>query len=211
MFNLIKSVKDIFIDGLVKSLNDENKNRIYRKNEPLDVCYMVSPLAQSLEECTEFMEDITKNRYWFNRYEEDNTEGCTNGKIQILIEKSDEEKESEMIYDAYHDHYYSIEFTCDERYWGYCQCEPNDEGYNEENKCCGNGCDWTAPSFRIEKITSVGGSSWDGSESDYWEYENKFKQNEENNNKEVEIFKKKQEKERIEKQIRELQTKLASM
>lgn len=204
MFN-----KKEFINNLVKELNDVNERQlVYNGKDPLDVPYLVSVVEQNIDQCKEFIEDISKNRYYINGYEEDNSEGYTNGKIRILIEKPDEEKESEYMVDAYHDYCYYIEFLYDERMWGYCQCSPEDEGYNEKHKCCGHGCDWTAPAISITKEINSGYYKWQGDEADYWTYKEEFLTNEQNKNEEVEKYKKEQEKESIRRQIASLQSKL---
>jgi len=202
------SIKDQFIQNLINTLNDENENRINNNKKLLDVCYIVSVIDQQIENCKEFIDDITKHTYHINGYDEDYSGGYTNGKIKILIEKSDEEKESEHWADAYYNYCYYIEFLYDERHWGYCECTPEDEGYNEKHQCCGNGCDWNSPAFRIEKITDLNYCTWDGLERDYWEYQDKFNLNEQNKNKEVEKYKIEQEKQYLRDKIKELQNEL---
>lgn len=206
------SIKEKFIRDLINELNDINERElIYHDKNPLDICYIVSVIDQQIENCKDFMENISKNKYYINGYDEDHSQGYTQGRIRILIEKLDEEKESEYMFDAYYDYCYYIEFLYDERLWGYCQCTSDMPGYNKEHDCCGNGCDWTAPAFRIEKSISLGGGKWRGSESDYWKYEEQFNQNEENKNKEVKEYEKKKQKEYLEKQIEELQEKLNNL
>lgn len=51
--------------------------------------------------------------------------------------------------------YYSIELERDERYWGYCECTPDDKRYNPLYGCCGESCDWVAPSIRIVRHTDI--------------------------------------------------------
>ena len=128
------SIKEKFIRDLIDELNDINENRItYENKRPIDVCRVVSVIDQQLENCKEFIEDITEHTYHINRYEE--SHGFTYPKIRILIEKNDSEKNPNYVeyYDT-HNYCYYIEFTNDERYSGYCECTPNDSGYNEERK-----------------------------------------------------------------------------
>jgi len=184
------STKDQFIQNLINTLNNENKNRIYHDKKPLNIPYIVSVIDQQIENCKEFLDDITKHTYDINSYDEDYSGGYTNGKITILIEKpKDKEEESEYINNAYYNHCYHIEFLHDERHWGYCECTPKDEGYNENYRCCGMGCDWNSPAFSIKKVISLGNYSWEGQEKDYWEYKEKFEANEKNINEEVEKYK----------------------
>lgn len=72
------------------------------------------------------------------------------------------------------DYYYIIAFIDEPRMWGYCCCEPEDEGYNKEYHCCGVGCDWYAPSFEVDKVYSICCGSFEGLERDIWELEKKW-------------------------------------
>lgn len=197
--------KDNFIEKLIIELNSENKRRIIYDKEPINICFIVSALDQQLDNCKEFI-NILNNKEWFiNGYEEDDTGGYTYGRIEVLIEKK-----SGTI-GALEDYCYYINFSYDDRNWGYCQCIPEDDDYNEVHKCCGNGCDWTAPAFNITKEIYVHSGEWDGLERDYWEYEDKFNKNQKNRSIEVEEYKKEQKRKNLEKQIKELQGKLDSL
>jgi len=203
--SLSTSTKDQFIKNLINELNSENENRINHNKKPLDIPYIVSVVDQQIENCKEFIDDITMHTYCINGYDEDCSGGYTNGKIRILIEKPNSEKESEYMVDAYYDYCYYIEFTKDERHWGYCECTSEDKGYNEKYKCCGYGCDWNSPAFRIEKNINLGYCTWEGQERDYWEYKEQFESNEQNINEEVEKFKLEEKKQKIRDRIKELQ------
>lgn len=206
------SIKEKFIRDLIDELNDINERElVYNHRKPINIPYVVSVIDQQIENCKEFIEDITEHSYCINGFDRNDEDWYTNGRIRILIEKPDSEKKSEYMVDAYYDYCYYIEFTEDERNWGYCQCTSEDYGYNKIHGCCGHGCDWTAPAFRIEKSINLGGCNWNGDASDYWEYENKFNQNEENKNNELERYKKEQERIYIESQIAELQKKLEEL
>lgn len=185
------NVKERFIRNLIDELKEVNK----RQNDKLDICFMVSVVDQHIEECKEFIEDISINTYRIGSYEEDDTEGYTSGKIKIYMDKYN----------------YSIDFRFDERMWGYCECSPKKTGYNTEHGCCGNGCDWYAPSFSITKEIHIGHNSWTGYESDYWEYERNFKIKEYANNIEFEKLEKEKIKSMLEKQIAELQERITKI
>jgi len=202
------SIKDQFIQNLINELNSENENRIYHDKKILDTPYIISVIDQQIKNCKEFLDDITRHTYYINGYNEEYSGGYTNGKIRILIEKSNNEKESEHCTDAYYNHCYHIEFLYDERYWGYCECTPEDEGYNEKYKCCGYGCDFTAPAFKIEKVVDLGYYAWEGQKKDYWEYKEQFEANEQNKNEEVEKFKSEEKKQNLKNRIKELQEEL---
>ncbi|QPW61956.1 hypothetical protein [Clostridium botulinum] len=206
----LKKVKEKFIKALVRTLNEENENRVYDGKKPLGVCFMVSIIDKQLHKYKDFLRDLS-NGYTFNGYEEDES-GYSNGKISLFIEKHIEDKESNLWASTYkQDYWYSIEFKYDTRDWGYCQCEPNDKGYNEEHDCCGKTCDWDAPSFAITKEYDLGTCSWDGFQRDYWEYEKMFKSKEENKNKRVEDEIKERRKQEIMEQINLLNQELISL
>lgn len=194
------SIKDKFISELIDELNDVNEQRIYYDKEPLDICFMVSVIEQQIEKCKEFMEDLSNSEWDIDFYENERYDVYADGEIRIHIIKSEPV-----------DYCYCIKFLYDERYWGYCQCTPDDEGYNPKYKCCGNGCDWIAPAFSITKEVFLGDYKWEGYEKDYWKYEEKFYQNEKNKNEEVERHKREQEKQRLLKQIKILQNKLKEL
>jgi hypothetical protein len=207
----MSNIKEKFIQELINELNRENEGRIYYDKKPLDICYMVSVIEQKIEECEEFMQELSNKKWVINGYDEDYINGYTNGEIRILIEKPEEEKESEYLVDAFEDYCYYIEFLFDERMWGYCQCTPEDEGYNEKYKCCGVGCDWVAPAIRITKEVDLGYYKWEGYERDYWEYEKQFYKKEENKSKKVEEYKKQQRIKEIQRQIKQLQEELEKL
>jgi len=202
------SVKNKFIEDVVKELNDVNRERIEENKNPLDIPFMVSVLDQQLETCEEFIHDISKNKYLINGFEE--AEGII-GRMQVLIEKPEHEKESHLLIHAFYDYCYYIDFFAEPRLYDECKCSPDDEGYNHEYGCCGLDCEWYAPSFEIYKSIFLKKATWKGNQRDYWEYEKKFKENEKRKNKEVEEYKKIKEKERIQQQIEELQNKLKSL
>lgn len=207
----MSSVKDRFIRELVDELNEVNQERLNYSKNPLDICFMTSVLNQQLEDCTDFMKTLESKTWLINGYDYDKEDWYTNGKVRILIEKSEEEKESEYMVDAYEDYCYYIEFLYDQRHWGYCFCDESTEGYSQKHKCAGNGCDWTAPAFRITKEIDLHYGDWQGSQKDYWDYKGNFEKNEENINAEVERRKKEQEKKFLLEQIAVLQNKLANL
>lgn len=211
------TTKEKFIRDLIDELNDINDHAVKFNGESpkVDVPYVISVIDQQLDKCTEFLEDISKNTYCINGFDEDTTGGYTNGRIRILIEK-DDKKESDLTTGVYYNYcYYNycyyINFLYDDRMWGYCQCTPEDEGYNEKHDCCGNSCDWHAPSFRIEKVITIDSGSWDGQQKDYWKYEEQFLVNEQNKNVEVEKFEREQKRKNLENQIKKLQEELSEL
>jgi len=205
---MITSTKEQFIQDLINTLNDENENRINNNKTSLDICFMVSVIDQQIENCKEFLDDITKNTYYINGYDEDYSGGYTNGKITILIRKLDNNKEE---YVDYYNYYYCIEFNWDERHLGYCECTSKDKNYNDKHKCCGIECDFIAPSLNISKIINLGNYSWEGQEKDYWRYEDQFKINEQYKNKEIIKFRIKQKRKQLKDKIVKLKKELEKL
>ncbi|AGT13561.1 hypothetical protein TROLL_35 [Bacillus phage Troll] len=93
-------------------------------------------------------------------YDKDRTGGYTDGTIQVYIHDTGRR--------------YDIKLLPDDRMWGYCGCKPEDEGYDPVNRCCGNGCDWIAPAFEAEVVTSLGVYKYQGNQRDMWEVEKKW-------------------------------------
>lgn len=125
-------------------------------------------------------------------HDEDTTEGYTYGKYNIYlwdyVDKDTEEEDDDYShnYDQKHpDYHYEIELTKDDRYWGYCDCVPEMKLYNEKYNCCGNGCDWVAPSFTLSKVEQNYGK-FDGEEMDIWELEKKWEEYLDSYNKKIE-------------------------
>jgi len=197
----LSSTKDQFIKNIINELNNENKNRINNNKEIIDVCYIISVVDQQIEKCKEFIDDITTHTYLIENYDEEYSEGYTNGRIKILIKKPD--NENGYTINTYYNYFYYMEFLYDERPLGYCECESENEGYNEKYSCCGENCNWESPAFRIEKITDLGYHTWIGQEKDYWKYKDKYELD--NKNEEIEEFKLEQKKQELKDRINKLQ------
>lgn len=79
------------------------------------------------------------------------------------------------------DEYMKLIFTDREYYTGYCMCEPTDEGYDEDHKCCGVSCDWDCPRITMlvcsnttdEEIMSLK-EEFHGMQRDLWEAKDRF-------------------------------------
>lgn len=134
-------------------------------NSHISICGYYHTFKQNIEALNKIVDDISNYKYWF-QYDEDNDEGYTNGKILIYLEND------EYPYQA--NHYYKFTLGEDERNWGYCQCTPEDIDYDPVHNCCGNGCDWSAPSISIDKIEYINGFSFDGIERDLWKLEKEW-------------------------------------
>lgn len=169
--------KQKFIEKLVSEL---------KESEVQNIPFLVSVVEQQVHEFVELYEDINKYDFSIHNYQKDN---YTNGKIDVIIEKPENQRESDLLIDAYFDYHYTIHFVYDDRPWGYCTCSPEDKGYNKEHKCCGNGCDWYAPAIYVEKVMELGQANWYGNEADYWKYEEDFYKTSEEQQRENEIKK----------------------
>lgn len=169
----MKYILNEFIDDLVKELKRENDDREYYEKSKLNIPYIIAPLKQNLlkDDYKDFISNLSKYNYQIN-YSEDTSEGYTNGSIDIyLYQKNSEHEEWNTPSEKFH---YNIQFGKDQRYWGYCECNPEDNGYREDKQCCGHGCDWTAPEFSLNKVMDVGIDSWHGNAHDYWDFEDDF-------------------------------------
>lgn len=192
-----------FIEDVITELKNENSYGAYYEKKELNIPYMIAPLKQNLhkDEYKNFILDLSKFDYWIN-YEDDTSDGYTNGRIDVLlIDRITNTEKTISIMTLPKNFYYSIEFTRDERHWGYCECTPEDDGYQADKECCGYGCDWNAPAFNIKKIEYIGSSSWNGDEHDYWEFEDAFYKSDD------ELAEEKAEKEKTEK-LKSLETEL---
>lgn len=155
-------IKQQFIDrviGILESENDSNEKQY-------DIPFIIAPLDQRLNECEEFLKDLKNNSYYINMVDIDDEDYYTYAKLEIGLYNEREESINDL--------YYTINFVRNERHWGYCECSEDDEDYDARHKCCGHGCDWSAPSFSIIKQYSCGDYSWNGDEHDYWDFEDKF-------------------------------------
>ncbi|AHZ10348.1 hypothetical protein FP73_gp036 [Bacillus phage Hoody T] len=103
--------------------------------------------------------DVEENGVYF-RYERPDTP-YTDGVIVVYIHHTKRR--------------YEIKLLKDDRPWGYCSCQQGDEGYNPDKGCCGDGCDWIAPRFEVELVTSMAYGAYKGQERDLWKDEEKWK------------------------------------
>lgn len=93
-------------------------------------------------------------------YDKDNTGGYTDGELVVSLFETNR--------------YYKIKLLVEDRMTGYCMCDESVEGYNKEHKCTGVLCDWYAPSFEVELVTSIAHGSFDGYQYQMWEKEKKW-------------------------------------
>lgn len=118
-----------------------------------------------------FLEDIYKYDCAFH-YHPDKTHGYTDG--YFTMELNERGNNVEL------DYHYRIELGFDDRYDGYCACTPDMKGYNETRHCCGENCDWTAPSIAVIKKEYVTYFNFKGKEKSLWEAEHKWEEENQN-------------------------------
>ena len=170
-----------FIKNIVECLEFENIDRMHDDKSQLDIPFMIATLYQHLsdKEYSSFIEDLSKYDYSIDYFEDDNEESYyTDG--YILIQLSDKNNNC-------CNYKYKIIFNIDERFQGYCFCKSTDEDYDDRYKCCGHNCDWDAPQFILQKIENIGSSSFDGDQHDFWNFEDKFNEICEEEEKKLEI------------------------
>lgn len=164
-----------------------------------DVTFIIAGLFQRFskaDRCSiiDFIRDLEKYSDYVIHIEKSTNE--YNGICDIEVQPCVYSETDFMDYPEYH---YRIEITSDERMWGYCECSPDDKDFREDKGCCGHGCDWYAPSFKLHKIIEVENYKWNGDEHDFWDFEDTFYKSES----ELEEQKKKSDKEYEIKQIKE--------
>jgi hypothetical protein len=149
--------KDTFVRRLIEVLNNENEGR----EHPLNIPFLVSSVEQHIGEpqYATFLEEIEGRMEYWSFIEREKDDYYSFGKVFIPTSEDN------------HSGVYYLTLGTDERMWGYCFCKPGDEDYNPKHRCCGHGCDWSAPAFTIIKEVSVGRSAWNGDEAAYWRYE----------------------------------------
>lgn len=191
-------IKQQFIENIIEIFKSENE----RGESKYDIPSIIAPLDQRLGECEEFINDLKTNNYYINILDIEEEDFYTYAKLQIVFYNGQSEEES---YYDYLNFSYKIDFTIDQRDWGYCMCSEGDKDYDSRHGCCGHGCDWSAPSFSITKQYHCGNYDWLGDEHDYWNFEDNF-----NNitNKEKEELQKKAEINSLKEQMKCLEEKL---
>lgn len=183
---------DKFLSSLKEVLIQHKKEK-----HNFDACGYFETIKQHLDKLSSILSDC--ERYEINlHFEEDTTNAYTNGKIFVYLWQKAKESET------YPTHHYEIELCRDERYWGYCECSPDDPDYNPKYECCGYRCDWVAPSVNVKRVEDIASFSFDGYKKDMWALREKW----EEEHRELEELKKQIKIKHIEDQIAELQAKL---
>ena len=172
MKNCEDAVLQNFLEALVDALKEYNENLKHSDNKEsvIDIPFLISPLWQSFsrypEKYSDFKSYLSNSQYFIDIYslvDNDNEDGM----YRALVTAENDVPSSI---------YYVINFSTDERYWGDCECTPEDPDYREDKQRRGHGCDWEAPSFCILKMEKFDRFDWQGDEHDYWNFEDSYYQ-----------------------------------
>ncbi|MFB5758981.1 hypothetical protein [Paenibacillus medicaginis] len=144
----------------------------FRDQQDLEPWGYYETIVQQQDKISPIINDYEdyEMKFSFNRTEDYDSQYYNPGQINISLYKKLEGEggDWERYWERRVDHHYVINFLIEERYWGYCQCSPEDEGYNYGRRCCGNGCDWVAPQINISMHTDLAYGSFKGVERDMW-------------------------------------------
>lgn len=161
-----------FIEQLVDALKYENTYRELN-GKKLNIPFLVSALWQDLMDNYECYDEFCSDLRDCDNYDivigEDNYCIC---KVNVFLYNETENDNWKCVEEA--DFRYEITFSYDERNWGDCECSSGDPDYREDKHCFGYGCDWDVLSIEVRKSFLVSNHSWSGDEHDYWDFEGKF-------------------------------------
>ena len=165
-----------FLDNLAREIADWNEaNKPNPNTYEAPVPFYISALWNQFkfhsEKYKEFFEDV-KNEY---SYQIIPNEYGDMYMVNLWSKTNQYEDFDEWLTPPdFKNYHYEFHFSYEERYLGYCECQPGDEDYNEDYQCCGHGCDWNAPAVRVYKCYDVDNGVWNGDEHDYWDFEDAF-------------------------------------
>lgn len=161
-----------FYDKLSKAIKDRNQ---YTKLKNIDIPFVLSVMTQAIESNIEsyinFIIDIDKYAGYGIEISENPNKYNSICDVFINIYTATCEEDEGFHEPAFS---YVFSFEYDERYLGYCECQAGNTDYREDKKCCGHGCDWTAPSFTFYKKECIAQEVWQGDQHDYWEFEDSY-------------------------------------
>lgn len=142
----------------VEELNDKRKAK-----DKLNTAFLIAPLAQDInyhfEKYADFAEDL---RYL--------------GLVcaEVISNDYKDQVKANIYIDEEEKYYYEIIFDSDTSYLGYCECIKTDKGYREDKQCCGYDCDWDYPTVEVRKVQIVSKHDWEGTQHEYWNFEDEF-------------------------------------
>ena len=166
-----------FLENLAKEMAEWNE--MDERDNTVLVPFYIAALWNQFkfhgEKYTEFFDDVKDESFYQIVPSE-----CGDIYSVTLWDKNDPSHrqdvwlDEQMILPKFKNYYYEIHFSYEERYWGYCECQPGDKDYNEDHQCCGHVCDWDAPVVAVYKCYDVDNGVWNGDEHDYWDFEDVF-------------------------------------
>ena len=165
-------LKQDLISRITKCLKEENERNSFETDwESLNIPFMIAPLVQLLEsdQLNNIEEHLKEWSIFDFYYNSDKTERCNYGSVRLVTYKKNHSTSSELS-----NIIYIFEFYRDDRSYGYCECNQDDEDYREDKHCCGHSCDWDAPGVVVKKVINIINHPWAGDEHDFWEFEDDF-------------------------------------
>jgi len=162
-----------FCNQLIEEMEDVNDTEEF--DSPIDIPFWISVLHEKLSKDTSGLNDfIADLKRWedYTIYICEDTESYDMAYVIKVYLCVTYEYDDDYIDNP--DYFYEIRFGYDERYYGYCECNPKDEGYRDDKDCCGDVCDWDAPKFSLHKVTNITSHDYDGRQKDCWEFEDEF-------------------------------------
>lgn len=135
-------------------------------NIPFHISVLWQEFKNNCDKYNEFIQYLNKYEYYFNI----DISNLYDVRIYVRFYKNatDDSDEEDIPVT------YEFSFGSDQRYYGDCDCTPNDKDYREDKECCGHGCDWDAPNVDIYKRELINDASWQGDQHDYWDFEDEF-------------------------------------
>jgi len=115
---------------------------------------------ESFQEIKELLTQYENGSYIIDYNEPDDHDYSSNGWFEI--------------YNMSNSTSYNIELDIGDMRGSYCQCTPDDAGYNSDKNCCGVQCDAHLPGVSIIKTSKVISYEFQGHECDLWKLEKKW-------------------------------------
>ena len=115
---------------------------------------------ENYQEMKELLARYKDSKYVIDYNEPDEFDEYSNGWLEI--------------YEMHNPISYTIELDIGKMQGNYCQCTPNDEGYNSVKHCCGVDCDAHLPEVSIIKEVKLLNHEFQGYVCDLWELEDKW-------------------------------------
>lgn len=140
--------------------------KVYILKQDQEVKKILIPYYETLfqlegyQEMKELLTQYEKGKYILDYNEPDEHDYSSNGWLEI--------------YEMNNPVTYNIELDIGDMQGHYCQCTPDDEGYNSDKNCCGVICDSHLPNVSIVKEVKMINHEFQGFECDLWDLEKKW-------------------------------------